>query len=83
MREVVAGAPHHRVRKGLITSQGHIVPPSLPLLVKEKEYAMDTARSIVRDADLDKCSKHETDPLGDSVLHNMMRVSLFHSSLCC
>ena len=35
---------------------------------------MDIARSIVRDADLDECSEHETDPLGDFVLYDMMRV---------
>ena len=38
---------------------------------------MDTTRSIVRDADLDKCLEHETNPLGDSGLHDMIRLSLF------
>ena len=74
---MVADAPRHRVGKGLITSQGHVVPPPLPLLVKDKEYAVDTTRFIVQDANLDECSEHETDPLGDSDLHDMMRVSLF------
>lgn len=59
-----------------MTSQGPFVPPLLPLLVKDKEYAVDTARSIVRDADLDECSEYETDPLGNSSLHDMMRASL-------
>jgi len=74
---VVADAPRHGVGKGLITSQGHIVPPPLPLLVKDKEYAVYTACFIVQDANLDECSEHETDLLGDSDLHDMMRVSLF------
>lgn len=75
--KVVADAPCHGKGKGLITSQGPVIPPSLPLLVKDKGYAVDIARSIVRDADLDECSEHETDPLGDSSLHDMMRVC-FH-----
>ena len=57
-----------------MTSQGPIAPPPLPLLVKDKEYIMDTARSIIQDADLDECSEHKTDPLGDFGLHDMMRV---------
>ena len=65
----------------LMTSQGHVVPPPLPLLVKDKEYAVDTACSIIRDVDLDECSEHEIDPLGDSGLHDMIKVSIFHSSL--
>ena len=73
-REVVADAPCHGIRKGLMNSQGPVAPPSLPLLVKDKEYAVDTARSIIRDANLDECSKHEIDPLGDSSLFDMMRV---------
>ncbi|KAF3963578.1 hypothetical protein CMV_012051 [Castanea mollissima] len=73
VREGAAGPPRHGVGKGLMTFQGPIVPPPLPLLVKDKEYAIDTAHSIVRDADLDECSEHETDPLGDSGLHDMMR----------
>ena len=58
-----------------MTSQGPIIPPPIPLLVKDKEYVVDTTRSIVRDADLDKCFEHENDPLGDSGLYDMMRVS--------
>ena len=57
-----------------MTSQGLVSLPPLPLLVKDKEYAVDTARSIVRDADLDEHSKHETDLLGDSDLFDMIRV---------
>ena len=74
---MAADAPCHGVGKGLMTSYGHVVPPPLPLLVKDKEYVVDTACSIVRDADLNECSEHETDPLGDSGLHDMIRVSLF------
>ena len=42
-----------------MTSQGPVAPPPLPLLVKDKEYVVDIAHSIIRDADLDKCSEHE------------------------
>lgn len=80
--EVVADAPSHGVSKGLMTSQGRIVPSPFPLLVKDREYTVNTAHSIVRDVDLDKCSEHETNPFGDSGFQDMMRVSLFHSSLC-
>ena len=74
-REVVADTPCHGVGKGLMNSQGPAAPPLLPLLVKDKEYAVDTARSIIRDANLDECSKHEIDPpLGDSSLFDMMRI---------
>uniref|UniRef100_A0A7N2LXV5 Uncharacterized protein n=1 Tax=Quercus lobata TaxID=97700 RepID=A0A7N2LXV5_QUELO len=41
--------------------------------MKDKEYVVDTVNSIVQDADLDKCSEHETDPLGDSSFHDVMR----------
>ena len=60
-----------------MTSQGPIVPPPLPLLVKDKGYVVVTARSIVRDADLDECSEYKTDLLGDFGLHDTMRVC-FH-----
>ena len=60
-REVVPDALRHKVKKGLMTSQGPVAPPPLPLLVKDRDYAMDTTRSIVQDADLDKCSEHKTE----------------------
>lgn len=60
-----------------MTSEGLVIPSPPPLLVKDKDYAVDIARSIVWDADLDECSKHEIGPLGDSSFHDMMRVSLF------
>ena len=69
--------PCHGVGKDLMTSQGHVVPLPLPLLVKDKEYVVDTVRSIVQDVDLDECSEHKIDPLGNSVLHDMIRVSIF------
>ena len=72
--EFTVDDPRHGVAMGLMTSQGPVAPPPFPLLVKDKEYAMDTARSIVQDADLGECSKHETDPLGDFGLHDMIRV---------
>ena len=71
--KVVANTPRHGIGKGLMTSQGPITPFPLPLLVKDKEYAVDTAHSIVRDTDLDECSEHKTDPLGKSGLFDMMR----------
>ena len=58
-REVVVDALHHGIGKGLMTSQGPVAPPPLPLLVKDKEYVVDIAHSIIRDANLDKCSEHE------------------------
>ena len=73
-RKVASDTPCHGIRKGLITSQGPITPPPLPLLVKDKEYAVDTAGSIIRYADLDECLEHETDHSGDSGLFDMMRV---------
>ena len=75
--KVVVNASHHGKGKGLMTSQGPIVPPPLPLLVKDKGYVVVTARSIVRDADLDECSEYKTDLLGDFGLHDTMRVC-FH-----
>nr|POE57166.1 hypothetical protein CFP56_34129 [Quercus suber] len=45
--KVVANAPRNGIGKGLMISQGPITPPPLPLLVKDKEYAMDTTYSIV------------------------------------
>ena len=82
-KEVAADVPHHGVEKGLMTSQGRIAPPFLPLLVKDREHTVDTTRSVVLSVDLDECSEYETNPLGDSGLYDMMRISLFHSSLCC
>ena len=69
-RKVVANTPPHGVEKGLMTSQGPVTTFPLPLLVKDKEYAVDTARSIIWDADLDECLEHETKLLGDSSLHD-------------
>lgn len=80
VHEGVVDPPHHGVGKGLMTSQGPVIPLLLPLLMKDKEYVVDTACSIVRDTDLDECSEHEIDPLGDFGLHDMMSVSpLIHS----
>ncbi|KAF3963579.1 hypothetical protein CMV_012052 [Castanea mollissima] len=72
VREGATDPPRHGVGKGLMTFQGPIVPPPLPLLVKDKEYAVDTARSIVQDVDLYECFEYETNPLGDSSLHDMI-----------
>ena len=63
-----------------MTSQGpSLVHPPIPLLVKSKEFAVDTARSLIRDPDLDECSKHETEALGDSGLFDMKKVSSYSS----
>nr|POF22775.1 hypothetical protein CFP56_09752 [Quercus suber] len=45
--EVVADAPRHGKGKSLMTSQGPAVSPPLPLLVKDKGYAVDTTHSII------------------------------------
>lgn len=80
-RKVVADALRHGIRKGLMTSQGPITPPLLPLLEKDKEYVVDNAHSIVRDVDLDECSKHKTDLLGDFGLFDMMMVCCISISI--
>ena len=46
------------------------------LLVKDKQHTFQTAYSIIKDPDLDECSEHETDALGDSNLFDLMRVSI-------
>ena len=47
VRKGATNPPHHRVGKGLMTSQGLVVPPPLPLLVKDKGYDVDTTHSII------------------------------------
>ena len=44
-----------------------LVAPST-LLVKDKQHAVQTGYSIVKNPNLDECSKHEMDALGDSSL---------------
>ena len=41
-----------------------LVAPST-LLVKDKQHAVQTGYSIVKDLDLNECSEHEADALGD------------------
>ena len=43
-----------------MTFQGPVAQPVIPLLVRHKKYAIETAQSIVKDVDLDECSKHRT-----------------------
>ena len=74
IHEVVADTPHHRVGKGFMTFQGPVAPLPFPMLVKDKEYAVDTTHCVIRDADFDEWSEYETDPLGDFGLHDMIRV---------
>nr|POE50120.1 hypothetical protein CFP56_72822 [Quercus suber] len=65
-----------------MTSQGPVAPFPLPLLVKDKEYVMDTTHSIIRDADLDECLKHETDPLDSSLFYQGL-VRMQALQICC
>ena len=67
--------PHHNVGKGLMTSQGPPIHPSIFLLVRSKEFGVDTARTLVLDANINKHSEHETKALSDSGLFDMTRVS--------
>ena len=48
-------------------------------MVREKQHTVQMAYSIVKDADIDECSDHETEALGDSGLFDLMRVSYFKS----
>ena len=58
-----------------MTSQGPIASSTtnakatalLPvnLLMWNKQYAVTIAQSIIKDVDLDECSEHETESLGD------------------
>ena len=71
--------PRHGVGKGLMTTHGPIInEPVAPtaLLVKDKQHTVQTSYSIIKDLDLDECSEHETDALGDSNLFDLMRVSI-------
>ena len=43
--------------------------------MRNKQYAVTTVQSLVRDVDLDECSEHEMEPLGDAYLFDLMRVS--------
>jgi len=73
--------PRHGMGKGLMMAHGPIINElitlQVPLLVKDKQHAVQTSHSIVKDADLDECSKHETETLRDSGLFDLMRVSYF------
>lgn len=46
------------------------------LLMKDKQHVVQTGYSIVKDLDLNECSEHETDALGDFGLFDLMRVSI-------
>ena len=45
--EVAADVPRYGVEKGLMTSKGCVALPLLPLLVKDREYAVDITRFVV------------------------------------
>nr|POE55035.1 hypothetical protein CFP56_68009 [Quercus suber] len=56
------------------TVNSEIVAPTLiPLLVRNKHYAVTMVHSLVRDVDLDECSEHEMEPLGDVGLFHLTR----------
>ena len=71
-----------------MTSQGPPIHPPIPLLVRSKEFVVDIARSLICDANLNKCLEHEVEAFGDLGLFNMLRVSsghfiLFFSCVAC
>ena len=43
--------------------------------MRSQEFVVNIARTLIHDVDLDECSEHETDALGDSGLFDLMRVS--------
>lgn len=59
--------PRHGKGKGLMTSHGLNVSPSIPLLVKIKEYTVGRAQSFVENEDLNEFSEDETEPLAMQV----------------
>nr|POE54674.1 hypothetical protein CFP56_25034 [Quercus suber] len=63
----------HGVGEGLVTSQGPVTLPTITLLVRNKQHAVETIQSIIKDEDLDECSKHETEFLGEYGLFVLMR----------
>ena len=64
----------HGMGKGLMTSQGPVAPSTITLLVRNKQHTVEMIQSIIKDEDLDECSKHEIEFLGESGLFNLMRV---------
>ena len=44
----------------VMTSQGPVAPSTITLLVRNKQHTVETIQSIIKDEDLDECSKHET-----------------------
>ena len=79
----IPSPPRHGTGKGLMSARGPIINepiPQAPLLVRDKQHAIQMAYSIVKDADLDECSERETDTLGDSGLFHLIRVTFFVES---
>lgn len=56
-----------------MTFQGPVTPAPVAMLMRDKQYIVETARSIIKDADLDECSKNEMESLGDSGLFDLTR----------
>ncbi|KAK9986696.1 hypothetical protein SO802_031647 [Lithocarpus litseifolius] len=56
-----------------MTSQGLVAPPTITLLVRDKQHAVEMVQSIIKDKDLDKCSEYEIEFLGESGLFDLMR----------
>ncbi|KAL0010241.1 hypothetical protein SO802_005349 [Lithocarpus litseifolius] len=75
----------HGMGKDLMTSQGPVAPSTIPLLLRHKQHAIEMVQSIIKDADLDKCSEHETKSLGEVGLFNLRKFyvvpSIYASSL--
>ena len=62
-----------------MTAHGPVINELVALatfLMKDKQHTVQTMYSIVKDPDLNECSEHETDALGDSNLFDLMRVSI-------
>ena len=66
---------HHGVGKGLMTSQGPVAPPTVNSELATPTPAVTTVQSLVRNVDLNECSMHETEHLGDAGPFDLMKAS--------
>nr|POF21202.1 hypothetical protein CFP56_06998 [Quercus suber] len=57
-----------------LSMKGPFTPTPIALLVRDKQYVMEISQCIIKDANLDECSKHETESLGDSDLFDLTRI---------
>nr|POF07560.1 hypothetical protein CFP56_47025 [Quercus suber] len=65
----------HGKGKGLMTANGLNVPPLVPLLVKNRDIAMEKVQSLVKNEDLNEFSEHKMEAFGNAGLLALMRVS--------